>query len=73
MKRILFIFAFASVLWSCKTTSSAVKSTSKQEIAVNINLTEVKEDKVMVTVWAPKIKTEEVSYSLPKMVPEPIL
>lgn len=69
MKRILFIFAFASVLWSCKTTSSAVKSTSKQEIAVNINLTEVKEDKVMVTVWAPKIKTEEVSYSLPKMVP----
>ncbi len=69
MKRILFVFAFASVLWSCKTTSSAVKSTAKQEIAVNINLTEVKEDKVMVTVWAPKINTDEVNYSLPKMVP----
>jgi predicted metalloprotease with PDZ domain len=69
MKRILFVFAFASVLWSCKTTSSSVKAIPKQEIAVNINLTEVKEDKVMVTVSAPKISTDEVTYSLPKMVP----
>jgi predicted metalloprotease with PDZ domain len=69
MKRILFVFAFASVLWSCKTTSSSVKAIPKQEIAVNINLTDVKEDKVMVTVSAPKISTDEVTYSLPKMVP----
>jgi predicted metalloprotease with PDZ domain len=69
MKKILLVFAFASILWSCKTTHSALKPTPKQEIAVNINLTDVKEDKVMVSVWAPKINTDEVSYSLPKMVP----
>jgi predicted metalloprotease with PDZ domain len=67
MKKIIFVFAFASVLWSCKTTNTA--KASKQEIQVTINLNEVKDDKVLVTVQSPKINTDEISFHLPKTVP----
>ena len=67
MKKIIFAFAFASVLWSCKTTNTA--KASKQEIQVTINLNEVKDDKVLVTVQSPKINTDEISFHLPKTVP----
>ena len=60
MKKIIFAFAFASILWSSKTYgSSDVASLKKEEIHVNINLTEIKDDKVLVTVKCPKIKTDE--------------
>ena len=68
MKKIVIALAFASVLWSCKTASSTTTNT-KEEINVNINLSEIKEDKVLVTVKSPKIKTDEVTYHLPKTVP----
>jgi predicted metalloprotease with PDZ domain len=68
MKKIVFALAFASVLWSCKTASSTSKS-SKEEINVSINLSEIKEDKVLVTVKSPKIISDEVTYHLPKTVP----
>jgi len=68
MKKIIFAFAFASVLWGCKTTSSSVAS-SKEEVQVNINLNEIKDDKVLVTVKSPKIKTDEITYHIPKTVP----
>ena len=69
MKKILFVFAFATVLWSCKTASSSTSASVKEEIQVNINLNEIKEDKVLVTVKSPKIKTDEVTYYVPKTVP----
>jgi predicted metalloprotease with PDZ domain len=71
MKKIIFVFAFASVLWSCKTTNTSTNTAkaSKQEIQVTINLNEVKDDKVMVTVEAPKINTDEISFHIPKTVP----
>ncbi|WP_269683962.1 peptidase M61 [Flavobacterium lacustre] len=69
MKRILFSFAFAAMLWSCKTGSTATATTSKQEVSVSINLIDVKDDKVLVTVTTPKINTDEVTYSIPKIVP----
>lgn len=69
MKRILFSFAFAAILWSCKTGSTATATTSKQEVSVSINLIDVKDDKVLVTVTTPKINTDEVTYSIPKIVP----
>ena len=69
MKKIIFAFAFATVLWSCKTASSPITASSKEEIKVNINLTEIKNDKVMVTVKSPKIHTDEVTYHIPKIVP----
>ena len=71
MKKILFAFAFASVLWSCKTvnTSSNTAKASKQEVQVTINLNEVKDDKVMVTVQTPKIKADAINFYIPKTVP----
>jgi predicted metalloprotease with PDZ domain len=69
MKKIIFAFAFASVLWSCKTTSSSTASSVKEEVQVNINLTDIKNDKVLVTVLSPKIKTDEITYHVPKTVP----
>ncbi len=69
MKKIFFVFAFASILWSCKTASSSVSSSVKEGVQVNINLNEIKDDKVLVTVKSPKIKTDEISYNIPKTVP----
>lgn len=68
MKKIIFAFAFASIFWSCKTTSSAIVAT-KEEVQVSINLNEVKDDKVLVTVTPPKINVDEITYSIPKIVP----
>jgi predicted metalloprotease with PDZ domain len=69
MKKIIFAFAFASFLWSCKTGSSSTVSTAKEEVQVNINLNEIKDDKVLVTVKFPRIQTDEITYHIPKMVP----
>jgi predicted metalloprotease with PDZ domain len=66
MKKIICTLALAVTLWSCKTGTS---SAAKENVAVNINLTDVKDDKVLVTVTAPVIKTDEVIYSIPKTVP----
>jgi predicted metalloprotease with PDZ domain len=69
MKKIIFAFAFATVLWSCKTASSSTASSVKEEVQVNINLNEIKNDKVLVTVLSPKITTDEITYHIPKTVP----
>lgn len=69
MKKILFAFAFTTVLGSCKTASYSTTSSAKEEIQVNINLNDIQDDKVLVTVKSPKIKTEEVIYYIPKTVP----
>ncbi|NDP26723.1 MAG: peptidase M61 [Flavobacterium sp.] len=69
MKKIIFAFAFATVLWSCKTASSLTASSIKDEVQVNINLNDIKDDKVLVTVLSPKINTDEITYHIPKTVP----
>lgn len=69
MKKTLLLFAFATILWSCKTASISTATAKKEEIQVSINLNEIKDDKVLVTVTPPKIKTDEISYHLPKTVP----
>ena len=69
MKRIIFALAFASVLWSFKPPVTTTVSSIKEEVQVTINLNEIKDDKVLVTVSAPKINTDEVTYSIPKIVP----
>ncbi|MEA9413058.1 peptidase M61 [Flavobacterium sp. PL02] len=68
MKKIIVTLALAAVFLGCKTGSSTTAS-AKPEVAVNINLNDVKDDKVLVTVTAPKINTDEVTYSIPKTVP----
>ncbi len=69
MKKTLFLFAFVTILWSCKTASSTSSASLKEEIQVNINLNDIKDDKVLVTLKSPKIKTDEVTYHLPKTIP----
>src|SRR3954464_12639183 len=66
MKKIFYTLALAVTFWSCKTGTGAAKS---NVVEVNINLTDVKDDKVLVTVTPPEIKTDEVIYSIPKTVP----
>ncbi|MCC9071657.1 peptidase M61 [Flavobacterium sp. F-65] len=69
MKKIIVTLALVAALIGCKTASSTSSIPTKQEVGVNINLTDVKNDKVLVTVTAPKITTDEVTYSIPKTVP----
>ena len=71
MKRIFFALAFVSVFWSCKTAGTVTTSTKPtiETVAVAINLNDVEDDKVMVTVTSPKISAAEVTYSIPKIVP----
>lgn len=66
MRKIIYTLALAVTLWSCKTGSTGAV---KNNVAVNINLVDVKDDKVLVTVTAPEIKTDEIIYSIPKTVP----
>lgn len=68
MKKIILSIALVSLLYSCKPTSS-LQTADKQEVAVKIDLNNVKEDKVMVTVTAPTITTDEIVYHVPKIVP----
>jgi predicted metalloprotease with PDZ domain len=71
MKNIFFMLAFVSVLMSCKATTASINNSksSTDVVKVAINLNDVKEDKVMVTITSPKISTAEVTYSIPKIVP----
>ncbi|WP_281637599.1 peptidase M61 [Flavobacterium marginilacus] len=69
MKKIIFALAFSSLIWTGKASTTKTVDQKKEEIEVNINLTDVKDDQVLVTVKAPKIKTEDITYSLPKTVP----
>jgi predicted metalloprotease with PDZ domain len=67
MKKIFFAFALTSILWSCKTINSV--TTIKKQVEVVINLNEIKNDQVLVTVSAPSITTDEITYHIPKTVP----
>jgi predicted metalloprotease with PDZ domain len=69
MKKIIFAFAFTSILWSCKTVNSVNSSAAKEQVQVVINLDVITNDQVMVTVNAPSIKTDEITYHIPKTVP----
>ncbi|MFG4001714.1 M61 family metallopeptidase [Flavobacterium aquidurense] len=68
MKKILYTLALAVTLWSCKTGNSSGAAKSNV-VEVNINLIDVKDDRVLVTVTPPQIKTDEIIYSIPKTVP----
>lgn len=68
MKKILYTLALAVTLWSCKTGSPSGAAKSNV-VDVTINLIDVKDDKVLVTVTPPQIKTDEIIYSIPKTVP----
>lgn len=69
MKRIIIALTLASALWGSTITNAQTTASKNEEIQVAINLNDVKDDKVLVTVIAPKISTDELTYSIPKIVP----
>ena len=67
MKKIVYAAALLASLYSCKTTQNL---TSKdQPIIANIDLVNITDDKVKVSVDPAKITTEEISFFIPKTVP----
>lgn len=69
MKKIFFALAFSSLIWTSNASITNTTDSKKEEIEVSINLIDVKDDQVLVTVKAPKIKTNDITFSLPKTVP----
>jgi predicted metalloprotease with PDZ domain len=69
MKKSIVALAIVALLWSNTTVNAQKKGTSKQEMKVGINLIDVKDDKVKVTVQAPKTNSDKITYSIPKIVP----
>ncbi len=67
MKKIFYALALTSLLWSCKTIGPDKSATKAVDVV--INLTDVKNDKVMVTVNPPKITSDQINYHIPKTVP----
>jgi predicted metalloprotease with PDZ domain len=71
MKKIFFVYLLLLVISSCKSVTQVTESISNKtnEIQVNINLIDIKEDKVFVTVNAPLITSDEITFSFPRMIP----
>ncbi|WP_395062082.1 peptidase M61 [Flavobacterium sp.] len=70
MKKIILSLTVLTLLFSCKPTASTTQQlTDKKDVSVTINLNTIVDDKVMVTVNAPKFTTDEVVYHIPKIIP----
>lgn len=66
MKKIILTLAVTSFIWSCKTAPTTAK---KDIVDVAIDLVNVKDDKVMVTIATPTFTTETTTFYIPKTVP----
>ena len=66
MRKLIFTLALVSVLWSCNTAPKAQKNDT---VDVTIDLNNVKDDKVRVTIVPPTFATETTTFSVPKIVP----
>jgi predicted metalloprotease with PDZ domain len=66
MKKIIVSLSLVGFLWSCSTTKTA---TIQNDVAVTIDLINVKDDKVMVTVIPPAFTSEIATFHFPKTVP----
>lgn len=67
MKKIVLGLAISVLFLNCKSTTNT--NTSKQEVNVLINLKEIKDDKVFVTLTPPKVTAATIDFCLPKIVP----
>jgi len=68
-KKILLSLSLAFLVLGCKSGSNQTSKTVISEVAVTINLNDVKDDKVLVTVKAPTISTDQIEYNIPKIIP----
>ncbi|MBP6758480.1 MAG: peptidase M61 [Flavobacterium sp.] len=71
MKKIVLALVLTTLLWSCKTANvpKSVSSKLKEKVEVDINLNDIQNDKVLVSVKAPSILTDTITFRIPKMVP----
>lgn len=67
MKKVLLTLSCAIFLMSCKTSN--VTSSVKNDVSVSIDLVNVTDDKVKVTIINPTITTETIMFNIPKIVP----
>lgn len=68
MKKIFITASLALFFMSCKTAQTTT-STTKNQVDVTLDLINVKDDKVMVSVQAPTLTSETVAFNLPKIIP----
>lgn len=69
MKKSIIALALVAFLWNSNAVNAQKKAIPSQDIEVGIDLIDVKDDKVKVTVQAPKISVDKITYSIPKIVP----
>ncbi|UZH55171.1 peptidase M61 [Salinimicrobium tongyeongense] len=67
MKKIIYALAFTATAFGCKTSQSTIAE--KEPVIATLDLVNVKDDKVMVTVDPGKINTETIIFYIPKTVP----
>lgn len=65
-KKIILSLAVATFFWSCKTAQTTQKI---DVVDVSIDLVNVKEDKVMVSIATPSFTSETTTFHIPKTVP----
>nr|WP_316928074.1 peptidase M61 [Gillisia marina] len=68
MKKILLSLTLFAALASCKTPQT-INKTSIDRTVVNLDLLNIKDDKVKVTIDPDKFSTQDVTFHLPKTVP----
>lgn len=68
MKNILYSIALISVAFGCKTPQTINKTTADRTV-VNLDLLNIKDDKVKVTVDPGKFLTQVVTFHIPKTIP----
>lgn len=68
MRKIAIVFVLGMILYGCGSTKALVTA-DKTPILVNIDLVNVKEDKVMVSMNPGAFTTDMVSFYIPKTVP----
>lgn len=67
MKKFLFTLALLGTLYSCKTTQ--LQPEAKQPILASLDLVNIEDDKVKVSVNPERLTGEEISFYLPKIIP----
>jgi len=68
MKKLIYSIALISVAFGCKTTQN-INTTTEDRTVVNLDLVNIKDDRVKVTVDPGKFITSEVTFHIPKTVP----
>lgn len=67
MKKIIYVLALTATILGCKTAQTPVSE--KQPVIATLDLVNVQDDKVMVTVDPADITSEEIIFYIPKTVP----